>query len=127
MPPVTEPRLAVASDDDIQRLLNEARALNANGHARAALLLGWSALEAVARRTNHERLSQPQRPGSVLEMLAFEGYVSPSQADRVRPLVGQRNRLIHGDLAIEPGRDHVEDFISVIDDVRQMVQSHQAD
>jgi hypothetical protein len=59
-------------------------------------------------------------------MLAFEGYVTPSQADRIRPLMMQRNRLAHGELSIRPASVEMAAFISIIGQVHQLVQAPEA-
>ena len=116
MPRQIEPTLAIATHQEIASHLSDARALAANGHTGVALLLAWSCLEALARTALGARMATPQRPGSVLETLAFEGFVSPSEADRIRPLIAKRDRLAHGDLSLLVGQLEIDDFISIIGD-----------
>ena len=115
-----EPVLATATHQEIAAQLDVARTLNATGHAGAALLLAWSCLEALARTALGTRMSTPQRPGSVLETLAFEGFVAPSEADRIRPLIAKRNRLAHGDLSVRLSQMEIDDFTHIISDALEV-------
>lgn len=118
-----EPVLATATHQEIAAQLDVARTLNATGHAGAALLLAWSCLEALARTALGTRMSTPQRPGSVLETLAFEGFVAPSEADRIRPLIAKRNRLAHGDLSVRLSPMEIEDFLQTISGALEVAQT----
>lgn len=63
-----------------------------------AFLMLWPVLEAAARILVPSATRRPQSPGRVVELLAAEGYVVPSDADVLRKSAALRNRLIHGDL-----------------------------
>lgn len=122
MSPVSDAEIHAASKFDIAEQLAEVHALNADGHLVASLLMGWAVLEALARFALVDQLAKPQTPGSVLERLAFEGYVSPSEADQIRTLVALRNKLAHGDLTIRLNQDLIDRFVAIIDLVHQRVQ-----
>jgi hypothetical protein len=126
MPRPVDPDLAIATEREIAQHLDEMHALSINGHTTASLILGWSVLEALVRRAVKERVSKPQRPGSVLEMLAFEGYVTPSQADRIRPLIVQRNRLVHGEFRDKPDAATIEDFFNIVQYVYEQIKMPEA-
>ena len=115
----TATTILAVSTSEIANQIAEVRALNEDGHPGAALLLGWAALEAIARIALVDRLSKPQTAGSILETLAFEGYVSPSEADQIRSLVALRNKLAHGDLTVRVNKDTIDRFIRIIDLVHQ--------
>ena len=122
MSTVSGTQISVASDTDIGDQLSEVHALNADGHRAAALLLGWAVLEAIARSAFADRLSKPQAAASTLEMLAFDGYVSPSEADEIRTVIDLRNRVAHGDLTVRLAKDAIDRFVEIIDMVLQRVQ-----
>lgn len=126
MSQTNDPALAVAKPEEILDQLKEARLLASQGHTKSSLLLGWSALEAIARRAIGDRLAKPQRPGSVIEMLAYEGHVSPTEADRLRPMIRQRNRLIHGELAVQLTSSEIDDFLDQIERVHSRVETPRA-
>lgn len=83
---------------EIAEKLAEIDRLVDGGHFDAAFLLSWAVLEAFGRTLFEERISRPQTPGRLVEILATEGVLSPAEADVVRPLIGLRNRLMHGEL-----------------------------
>ncbi len=118
--------LAVASRQELEQQLGEVRTLVHNGHLSAALILGWAFLEAAARLAFPNRLTKPLRPASVLEMLAYGGYISPSHADQIRHLVEQRNRLVHGELAVQPDRKDILEFLKIGERVHDLVQTTEA-
>lgn len=78
--------------------------LSAAGDRAAALLIGWGALEAAARRQMPEKFARIQPAGHLVERMAHEGVVVPDDADFLRDLAPQRDLVAHGDLdlAIDP-------------------------
>src|SRR3954447_18305828 len=62
---------------EISRLLEEIRRLKDAGFSRAALVMAWAALEAVARafRTDDETGSGPMIPTEIVESLSRAGYL----------------------------------------------------
>lgn len=118
--------LTIVSRRELEDQLSEVKALTKAGHHGVALLLGWSVLEALARMAFPDRLAKPQRPGSVLEMLAYGGYISPTQADKVRPLIALRNRFVHGELAVLPASSDIAEFVRIIERVFELVLEPEA-
>jgi len=96
-----------ATLDEIERTLSYKE-------ARAAFLLAWSCLEAVARRCIPDAFAKPQTPGRIVERLAAEGMITPSEAATLRELSTRRNRLLHGDLRTEVRRKYVGDMLSIL-------------
>jgi uncharacterized protein YutE (UPF0331/DUF86 family) len=76
----------------------EIRELARKRHFQSAFLLAWATLEAVGRVLAPAQLQRPQTPGRLIEVLAMEGYLTPTEADDLRPLIDKRNKLVHGDL-----------------------------
>lgn len=82
---------------------------------RAALLLGWSAFEAVSRSRRPSVFSRPQSPGRIIERLAAEGVLTPTDASFLREMAYARNAFIHGDLTQNVDLSQVERFLSTIE------------
>ena len=90
------------------------QALAAGGASPEILLRGWATFEALARYLMPEEFSKPQTPGRLVEKLAFEGYVTPSEADLLRRLAAIRNSFIHGDLNQSVSNTELETFIGIL-------------
>jgi uncharacterized protein YutE (UPF0331/DUF86 family) len=108
---VTIPR---ASPVMIREHMNEVRRLNGGGDHRAAFVLAWSLLEAVLHSVSGETTGRPHTPGTVVQTLAMEGYIEPETERRMRSLIELRNRIIHGDLNVEPAPADVELVLSAV-------------
>lgn len=100
----------------IQRRLTEVRELLKLGYARAAILLAWSLLEAVARIVEPSSGKRPYSPGTIVQTLAMSGHIAPELERQLRQLINLRNRLVHGDLEAEPSIDEVEMLLSAVED-----------
>ena len=83
--------------------------------AQAALLLGWSAFEALSRARRPSVFSRPQSPGRIIERLAAEGVLTPVEATFLREMAHARNLFIHGDLTHTVDLSQVERFLSTIE------------
>lgn len=88
----------VASREAIDKSIDEVERLLADGRLRPGLLMIWSIFEAVGRILVPTELSRPQMPARLIEVLAADGYVTPSQADLLHRLAPVRNHLAHGNL-----------------------------
>ena len=106
--------LATASDTEIARSIASAENLVANGQSGAALLIGWSTLEALGRSLLGKRLERPQPSLRLVEALAERGDVTPSEADLLRKLAHLRNQLSHGKLSVSVELTVLTDFISIL-------------
>jgi uncharacterized protein YutE (UPF0331/DUF86 family) len=107
--------LRVQSLDEIQSALTEVRALETAGHTAAALLLAWGAFEAISRRILSSTFAKPQTPGRLVQYIAQEGYISPSEADRLRVLATKRNAFIHGNFDIRTEKADVTAFRQILE------------
>ncbi len=103
-----------ASQALIAKRLLEVEALSEQGNHRAAFVLGWALLEAALHRLQGEEGKRPRAPGTVVETLATLGYVTPETERRLRPLIAVRNRIVHGDLEIEPIGDDVSVILDAV-------------
>ena len=97
-PANTPEAIETASGKDIEQSLKVIEQLTSEGSHGAALLMAWATLEALGRALLPEKLARPQTAGRLVEALAGEGYVTPSEADRLRELAKVRNQLAHGGL-----------------------------
>jgi len=83
-----------------------------------ALLTAWSLVEAASRLLMPEAFSRRQTNGSLMERLAFEGWVTPDEAEFLRPLGRLWNRAAHGDLDVKVTR---QDIAALADIVRLLL------
>ncbi|GGJ54520.1 hypothetical protein CDQ92_18285 [Sphingopyxis bauzanensis] len=106
--------LSVMPNELIAPTLDSAKKV-AQIEPRAALLLGWSAFEAVSRARRPSVFSRPQSPGRIIERLAAEGVLTPTDAAFLREMAHARNAFIHGDLTQTVDLSQVERFLSTIE------------
>lgn len=92
------------------------------GHHKVgpAFVLAWSLLEAAARTAVKGEPSRPWTPGTIVQTLASEGYLDKGLEERLRPLIEVRNRIVHGELTLEPTRDDIETVLLAIDAVSKV-------
>lgn len=89
--------------------------------ARAAVLLGWGGMEALARSLHPDRFSRPQTPGRIVETLAEIGDISQVEATVLRKLAESRNAIIHGGLETQPSNEEMQEFNRILNRLRQLV------
>lgn len=116
-PAMSAPRLPIQTKDQIQSILREIKKLRGDHYFRPSFLLAWAAFEAAARAVAEPQLGRPQTPGRIVQVLSQEGYLSPNEADEMRPLVEKRNRLVHGTLDLEVTGDDVDRLVQLIETV----------
>ncbi len=114
--PLTAITIPPASAAAIRSRVKEVRELAEQGQERAALVLGWSLLEAALHRLESESGKRPRTPGTVVETLAMLGYLSPEIERRLRPLIALRNRIVHGDVDIEPSADDLDTILNAVEE-----------
>jgi hypothetical protein len=79
-----------------------------------ALLTAWAAFEAAARLLIPNKLDRPQPPSRLVEILASDGYITPSEADKIRQLGISRNRAAHGSFDIVLTSAELAEFIEIV-------------
>ncbi len=84
----------------IEHSISELRQLRESGHLAAALVMGWSVLEALARELLPKQLERVQPAAKLVEVLATEGLLTPSEADMLRKAAAVRNTVAHGELGL---------------------------
>jgi hypothetical protein len=109
--------LGVQDREAIRARIAEVGAVAAAGHPEAAMLVAWGAFEALARAVLTREFERPQTPGRIVQVLAREGYVTPSEADRLRALAAKRNGLIHGELQTQVSAEEMRDFAAILETI----------
>ena len=113
-------RLPAPAVSDVAGRISEVREL-ARTHPRAAFLVAWRLLEAALNAVMPDADKRPRRPGTVVEALAMDGYISSETEASLRSLVDVRNRVVHGDLNVEPSE---MDVAKVLDAVISTLDTH---
>lgn len=122
-PVEVRPDLSAPTASELASGIAEARALLESGHERAALVMAWSLLEAIARlatpRSEVTR-TRPLSPVQAVQTLAEMGYLAEIDARRLRQLTHLRNTVVHGGLGtVVPA----EDVARLIHDVEAMTHT----
>jgi hypothetical protein len=121
--PATAPDvLQVQTPDVIKQRIAEMQELVAGKHFGPALLLGWAAFEASGRKLLSVEFRKPQTPRRLVSVLASEGYLTPSEADRSRRLADKRNAFVHGELEEEIGAEDVQQLIVILETMLLMIE-----
>jgi uncharacterized protein YutE (UPF0331/DUF86 family) len=113
-PRSTQSAIEVASIASIDSAIEEATALKDAGRLRPALLMAWAALEAVGRALLPDEFARRQPPSRLLETLASEGLLTPSEADSLREVVSLRNAAAHGQLNVAIAPKQLDDLIGAV-------------
>jgi len=106
--------IGTSTPDQIEEWISEIERLATEGHERAALLLAWSVLEAIARaRASEQGISElrPVSPAGAVQSLRMGGHIDDQVSRDLRQMVNLRDRIVHGDLATDVDRSAVEGLI----------------
>lgn len=114
--------LAPAASAAIEDKIADIGKLRGAGHLAASMMMAWAALEAVGRALLPKMLARPQPAGRLVEVLASEGFIDPSEADRLRPVVDLRNAVAHGDFAAGLPAERVDDLIATVRRLAALLQ-----
>ncbi|MGX7705507.1 hypothetical protein [Methylobacterium sp. Gmos1] len=109
-----EPSPPRSTVEEVQSGITEVRVLDETGHGRAALVMGWATLEAIARLVMDRRGIEPTGPVSpiqAVQVLVQEGYLDDDDARRLRALARTRNEIVHGGLGTPISREDVTGLI----------------
>ncbi|MGE0669051.1 MAG: hypothetical protein AB7O49_21065 [Sphingomonadales bacterium] len=113
----------VQTTDTIRARIAELRSLIETDHLAAAFLIGWAILEAIGRGLSSEKFRHPQTAGRLVETLASDGYLTPSEAEHVRRFAEKRNQLVHGGLSIPLAKDEVSAFADLLETLAALLDS----
>lgn len=112
-PRVPEHYIPIASREAIEAQLKRMEnAFDAAGPV-AGLLWAWSAFEAAARALLPDTLSGPQAPADLLERMAFDGHVTPDEADDLRRFGNLWMEAAHGSLEVTFTRDDLARIVAI--------------
>ena len=105
--------IPVASREAIEAQLKRMEnAFDAAGPV-AGLLWAWSAFEAAARALLPDTISGPQAPADLLERMAFDGHVTPDEADDLRRFGDLWTEAAHGSLDVTFTRDDLTRIVAI--------------
>lgn len=110
-----EPAAPPSTVEEIASGITEVRALDETGHERAALVMGWATLEAIARLVMDRHgidQARPLSPIQAVQVLVQEGYLDDEDAGRLRSLARVRNEIVHGRLGTAISRKDVTGLIA---------------
>lgn len=119
---VPEP-IEPSAPEDIGQAIKTIEHLAGEGRLAPALLMSWAALEALGRGLSPETIVRPQTPGRLTEVLAAEGYVTPTEADLLRRVASVRNRLIHGGLSERASVGDIDSFLAILRTLLDMLNA----
>ena len=105
----------------IDASIREIQELHEKGQEQLALLRAWATLEALGRKLLPGKFERPQTPGRLVEVLAFEGNVTPTEAELLRNLANNRNRFIHGSLDVEVDPSELARFAETLKELRDQL------
>ncbi len=108
-------RLQVQDITAIEARISEVKNLTSTDHIESAMLLAWATFEALARAILTSQFARPQTPGRIVQVLAGEGYLTPTEADLLRTLAEKRNKLIHGELQVHVSKRELGNFLAVLE------------
>jgi hypothetical protein len=90
--------IAAPAPEQIRAHITEAESLLAQNHPRAALVLGWAAIEGIARMLSPDFPSAGSRTmRQAVELLEHYGRLGFSEAQELRKLLPLRAKVVHGD------------------------------
>jgi hypothetical protein len=99
--------------DEIRSTLGRAEAV-ALVDTRSALLLCWACTEALSRALEPGYFARPQSPARIVEHLATEAKIAPSDAKFLRTMAQLRNSFVHGDLSQLVTKSQIQRFIALL-------------
>jgi hypothetical protein len=108
--------IPVAPPAAVRGRMEEVRTLVGYGCYRAAFIMAWALLEAALRSVGENRGIKPFSSGTVVQVLAMNGYIGPDMEPRLRTLVALRHRIVHGDIAAEPAMVDVDLLLTAIEE-----------
>jgi uncharacterized protein YutE (UPF0331/DUF86 family) len=96
----------------IEQHILEAEVLLREGHHRAALVLGWAAIEAIARTLSNDFPTSGARTmRQAVELLEHMGRLRFEEAQQLRRLLPLRSKVVHGDFSMAISGDDVEPLL----------------
>jgi uncharacterized protein YutE (UPF0331/DUF86 family) len=98
----------------VEEAIRESLKLRDSGHLVAAVMVAWAVLEGIGRALLPDQLARPQPAERLVEVLASEGFLMPSEADALRRAAEVRNAVAHGQLAAMVSQARVDELIAAV-------------
>jgi hypothetical protein len=105
----------------IDDAIRQVEGLITNGVLPAALMMGWAVLEAVGRALLSDQLVRQQPPTKLVEVLATEGLLTPSEADVLRNVAATRNATAHGQLDAKLDPEQLKEMVVILRTLRGLL------
>jgi hypothetical protein len=100
--------IGASTSAQIEQHIVEGEALLQAGHHRAALILGWAAIEAIARTLSPDFPASGARTmRQAVELLEHLGHLGFEEAQELRKLLPLRAKVVHGDFTTVVSEDAV--------------------
>jgi len=125
-PAVPDRALQTVSVSTIDASLTSMEELASSDRLQPALIMGWAILEAAGRALLPGKFGRPQPPANLVEVLAGEGHLTPSEADDLRKLAELRNQFIHGGLAVTIDLEDIQRFLLILKTLVAQLPAHAA-
>lgn len=106
--------LPVVDKDAILRRVSEVERLAEDDHTAAAFVMAWGLLEAALNSLYPDADKHPRLPGTVIQTLSMNGHISYELERALRPLIGLRNQIVHGDLGASPTAGDVRQVLMAV-------------
>jgi len=107
-------RIVRSTSAQISAQVDEIQRLASSGHYRAAFMLGWAALEAIARAimaTQGVSSERPYSPLQAIQSLEMNGFLDSNAARHLQAKAKLRDAAVHGDFSVEIDSESVEFLI----------------
>jgi hypothetical protein len=110
------------SGKEIDRAIKAIEQLMNDGSHGPALLMAWATLEALGRSLLPDKLARPQTASRLVEALAADGCITPTEADLLRELAGARNQLAHGGLRAKIASKDIKKLATILGTLRGLLE-----
>lgn len=100
----------------IRKGMEDVGTLSATGFLSPAFVMAWSLLEATYHSLSADKHGKPSTPGTVVQALVMNGHISAETEQELRKLIPLRNRIVHGDLRVEPSKKNVELLLGTLEE-----------
>lgn len=115
--------LPIQQLDSIKKRVTNIGNLVETGYLEPAFLLAWATFEATGRALAPKSFQRPQTPSRLIQALASDGYITPTEADQLRTLAEKRNKLIHGDFGIRLSKAAVMRLVNVLHSMIELAEN----
>ncbi|WP_404438076.1 hypothetical protein [Bradyrhizobium daqingense] len=117
------------SPDEVSRLVEEVHSLIGAGFLRAAVVMGWAAIEAIVRglRAGSESASAPMMPSASVEWLVSSGHLDPAAGRALRQMIRLRNAIVHGDQKLNMTGNETDVLVNALEGLARLYEENFAE